>query len=69
VDAGGNIYCNDTFNNTVRKITPDGNLTTIVRTGKAGAAGDNQPALQAQPITLTAWRLTPPGNLDISDSW
>ena len=68
VDAGGNIYFNDTFNNIVRKITPDGNLTTIVGTGKAGSAGDNQPAVQAQLNNPSGLALDASGNIYISDS-
>jgi len=68
VDAGGSIYFNDTFNNVVRKITSDGNLTTIAGTGKAGAAGDNGPAVQAQLNNPSGLALDASGNLYISDS-
>jgi len=68
VDAGGNIYFNDTFNNIVRKITPDGRLTTIVGTGKAGATGDDLPALQAQLNNPSGLALDASGNIYISDS-
>jgi hypothetical protein len=38
VDRTGNVYVADTGNNTIRKITPDGEVTTLV--GSAGAYGD-----------------------------
>lgn len=34
VDSGGNLYVTDTYNQTIRKVTPDGVVTTL-----AGAAG------------------------------
>jgi trimeric autotransporter adhesin len=67
VDAGGNIYFNDTFNNIVREIT-GGNLITIAGTGKAGFAGDNGPASKAQLNNPSGLTLDASGNIYISDS-
>lgn len=48
VDAGGNIYIADFQNILLRKITPDGNITTIAGTGAVGFTGDGGRATDAQ---------------------
>ncbi len=67
VDTAGNLYIADTFNNRVRKITPDGIIRTIAGTGHAGLSGDNGPATAAQLNYPTRIGLDPAGNLYISD--
>ena len=47
-DAAGDLLIDDTGNNVMRKIAPDGTITTIAGNGSAGYSGDGGPALSAQ---------------------
>jgi hypothetical protein len=49
VDVGGNVYIADRTNNRVRKVDPDGIITTVAGTGYSfGDLGDGGPALSAR---------------------
>ncbi len=47
VDAAGNLYIADTWNNRVRKVTANGTITTVAGTGTYGYSGDGSPATNA----------------------
>jgi RHS repeat-associated protein len=66
VAPDGTLYIADRLNYRVRRVTPDGVITTVAGTGVAGFSGDGGPAIQAQmfPIALALDR---DGNLLISD--
>jgi len=40
VDAPGNLYIADLGNNRVRRVSPDGVISTVVGSGQAGSGGD-----------------------------
>jgi RHS repeat-associated protein len=56
-DPAGNLYVSDTFNDRIRKITPNGVISTFAGTGTTGYNGDGGLAVNAQlhsPLELTA---------------
>ncbi|MFF2721305.1 RICIN domain-containing protein [Streptomyces sp. NPDC058011] len=48
VDSTGTLYISDYNNHRVRKVTPDGEITTLAGKGTAGFGGDGGPAAAAQ---------------------
>lgn len=67
-DSTGNIYISDTLNNRVRKITPQGIITTVAGNGIAGYAGDGAFATQAELNNPNGLALDNAGNLYIADT-
>lgn len=66
-DAYGNIYVADTGNHTIRRITPDGFVTTVA--GKAGEAGSSDGRSgQARFNAPAGLRFDDAGNLYVADS-
>jgi hypothetical protein len=67
VDSSGNLYIADTGNHRIRKVTPDGVITTVAGNGIQGYSGDGGPAASAQLSEPTDVALDPSGNLYIAD--
>jgi uncharacterized repeat protein (TIGR01451 family) len=68
VDAAGNIFIADTNNNAIRKVTPDGIISTVAGNGSAGFSGDGGAAVSAQLNAPFALALDNAGNLFIADT-
>jgi uncharacterized protein (TIGR03437 family) len=66
VDPAGNVYIAETSNQRIRKVTPDGTITTIA--GKGQDTGDNIPALSAALNEPTGLAVDAGGNLYIADN-
>ena len=62
-DSAGNLYVADSFNHRVRRIAPDGTITTIAGTGEPGFSGDGGPATAAQLHSPMDVKLGPAGSL------
>ncbi|MEZ5402856.1 MAG: SBBP repeat-containing protein [Bryobacteraceae bacterium] len=67
-DADGNLYVADKGNRRVRKITPDGVISTFAGNGQSGSDGDGGPATQASFREPSQLVFDADGNLYIADS-
>jgi sugar lactone lactonase YvrE len=68
IDAKGNIYIADSYNNRIRKIDiATGNINTVVGTGRMGYTGDGGPALKATLNIPSSVAVDPAGNIYIAD--
>ena len=62
VDAAGNLYIAEFEGHRVRRLTPDGRLSTVAGTGVAGWSGDGRPRnLPPRSAIRQAWRSIAPG--------
>jgi trimeric autotransporter adhesin len=68
VDSGGNIYVADSFNNRIRKITPNGIISTIAGNGTPDSTGDGGPASAATVNAPTRLTVDSVGNLYFVES-
>ena len=66
VDAAGDVLVAD-LSNRIRKITPDGTITTVAGSGIAGFAGDGGPATDAQLNHPTGVVVDAAGGILIAD--
>lgn len=79
-DGAGNLYFSENFENFddetgsileryahVRKIAPDGTITTVAGSGPSGDSGDGGPATLAQLVTAGPLALDGAGNLYVAD--
>ena len=68
IDPAGNLYIADAGNDRIRKLTPDGIITTVVGNGNPGYSGDGGPAASATLRIPEQAELDVFGNMYIADS-
>jgi len=68
VDSRGNLFIADASNQRVRKVAPDGGITTVAGIGTAGLSGDEGLATAAQLNHPIGVAVDSQGNLFIVDS-
>jgi hypothetical protein len=67
LDGAGNLFIGD-FGVQVRKVSPDGLITTVAGSGKEGFSGDGGPAMEARFSELRLGVVDAAGNLFIADT-
>lgn len=68
VNAAGDVFIADTYNNRVVEVTPAGREFLVAGTGRVGYSGDGGPAVHARLNTPTGVAVDAQGNLYIADS-
>ncbi|MCP4702198.1 MAG: hypothetical protein GY862_35865 [Gammaproteobacteria bacterium] len=64
---GGTLYISDTWNHRIRKIDPQGNISTIAGSGIRGNTGDGGPAIEAELNFPAGLASDGAGNIYIAD--
>jgi len=67
-DARGNLYFAERFANRVRRISPEGTITTFAGTGEPGFEGDGGPATAARLTLPWGVAADSAGNVYVADS-
>jgi trimeric autotransporter adhesin len=67
VDDSGTLFIADTGNNRVRRVSPDGTITTVAGSGAKGFSGDGGTAVKAELSGPTGVAIGPDGALYIAD--
>src|SRR5437667_162722 len=67
IDAAGNVFFGDGANHRIRKVSPEGIITTVAGNGVEGFSGDGGPATKARLAGALWLALDGAGNLYLSD--
>ena len=69
IDASGNLYIADEYNNRIRKIDTKGNISTVAGNGTAGYNGDSIAATSAELYYPEGVAVDASGNIYIADQY
>lgn len=67
VDRVGNLYITDSFNSVVRRVSPDGLISTVAGVGRSGFSGDGGPATSAELARPDGIAVAVDGTLYVAD--
>ena len=67
VGPDGSLYIADLLNNRIRRVAPDGIITTVAGNGEDYFGGDGGPATQAKLFRPKGVAVGPDGSLYIAD--
>ena len=67
-DSAGNLYISDWFDEVIRKVAPDGTITTVAGNGVRGYTGDGGPAADATLASPFGLGVDSKGDLFIADT-
>jgi sugar lactone lactonase YvrE len=68
IDSAGNLFIADNLNHKIRKVSPDGIITTVAGTGSEGYSGDGGAATRAELNRPYSVAVDSTGNLYIADT-
>ncbi len=68
VDAAGDIFIADTYDNVIREVNTSGDITTVAGDGVGGYSGDNGPATDAELNQPCGVAVDAAGDIFIADS-
>jgi hypothetical protein len=68
VDSAGNLFLTDSWNHRIRKVTPDGIISTVAGNGNASYGGDGGPATSASIFWPFGIAVDTAGTLFIADT-
>lgn len=68
LDLSGNLYIADSYNDRIRKVTPNGIISTVAGNGTGDNSGDGGPATQAGLLYPSAVAVDASGDLFIADT-
>ena len=69
LDTAGNVYIADAFSHRIRKVAPDGTISTVAGTGEVGFDGDGAPATDARLRVPLSVAIDDTGAIYIADTY